>query len=60
LCCRPSFVYGEKLIEDEDMTIKYKNFKWPFEDKDLKFVLKKEICSYLNSQGGSIFIGVRD
>jgi predicted HTH transcriptional regulator len=40
--------------------VRYKNFKWPFEDKDLLYTLKKEICAYLNSSGGYIFLGVRD
>ena len=56
---RTFFYIKEKLIYGEDMQIEYKNYSFPFTDKH-KEQFKKQICAFLNSKGGRIFIGVTD
>ena len=56
---RTRFVEGEQLAADESNTIEYKNYSYPF-NGILKKVLQKTICSFLNSKGGRLYIGVRD
>ena len=56
---RTFFYLKEKLIYGEDMQIEYKNYSFPFNDKH-KEQFKKQICAFLNSKGGRIFIGITD
>ena len=56
---RTFFYEKEKLIYGEDNQIEYKDFSFPF-SKELKEEIKKQICGFLNSQGGRIFIGISD
>ena len=41
------------------MQIEYKNYSFPFNVKH-KEQFKKQICAFLNSKGGRIFIGITD
>ena len=56
---RTFFYNKEKLIYGEDKQIEYKNYTFPF-TKIHKEEIKKQICGFLNSQGGRIFIGISD
>ena len=56
---RTFFYDKEKLIYGEDNLIEYKNYSFPF-TKELKEEIKRQICGFLNSQGGRIFIGIND
>ena len=56
---RKFFYDNERLIFGEDMFIEYKNYIFPFSDKN-KEEFKKQICSFLNSKGGRIYIGISD
>ena len=56
---RTFFYDNERLIFGEDMFIEYKNYTFPFSDKN-KEEFKKQICSFLNSKGGRIYIGISD
>ena len=56
---RTFFYLNEKLIFGEDMFIEYKNYHFPFSDKN-KEEFKKQICSFLNSKGGRIYVGISD
>jgi hypothetical protein len=43
------------------MYYEYKNFFFPINDSNIRFQLKKAVCSFLNSDlGGIIFIGIVD
>ena len=56
---RTFFYNKEKLIYGEDNQTEYKNYSFPF-TKILKEQIKRQICGFLNSQGGRIFIGISD
>ena len=56
---RTFFYLNEKLIFGEDMYTEYKNYHFPFSDKN-KEEFKKQICSFLNSKGGRIYVGISD
>ena len=56
---RTFFYNKEKLIYGEDMQIEYKDYSFPFSDIH-KDEFKKQICGFLNSKGGRIFIGISD
>ena len=56
---RTFFYNKEKLVYGEDKQIEYKNYSFPF-TKILKEEIKRQICGFLNSQGGRIFIGIND
>jgi len=56
---RKSFILNERVNEDENNAIEYKDFGYPF-DKDRGFILQKTICSFLNRRGGRIYIGIND
>lgn len=47
----------------ENEKLEFKDYSWPFvKDKNLclEFTLLKTICSFLNTSGGTILIGVDD
>jgi predicted HTH transcriptional regulator len=54
---------GENLGKDEDLTNEYKNYhhldKLNKNDKAFP-ILQKTICSFLNTKGGRIYIGIDD
>lgn len=56
---RKFFYLNENLQDAEGTEVEYKNYLFP-----LKFIqveeLKKQICAFLNSRGGRIYIGVTD
>ena len=56
---RTFFYNKEKLIYGEDKQIEYKNYSFPF-TSNLKAEIRRQICGFLNSQGGRIFIGIND
>ena len=56
---RTFFYNKEKLIYGEDMQIEYKDYSFPFDERH-KEEFKKQICGFLNSKGGRIFIGISD
>eukprot|EP00331_Platyophrya_macrostoma_P000013 CAMPEP_0176405434 /NCGR_PEP_ID=MMETSP0127-20121128/334_1 /TAXON_ID=938130 /ORGANISM="Platyophrya macrostoma, Strain WH" /LENGTH=293 /DNA_ID=CAMNT_0017784489 /DNA_START=592 /DNA_END=1470 /DNA_ORIENTATION=+ len=56
---RTYFIQNEILIPDENESIEYKRYNYPFSE-DLEFTLKRTICSFLNKKGGRIYIGVQD
>ena len=56
---RTFFYKDEKLIYGEDLYIEYKNYKLPFSSQNIEEI-KKQICAFLNSKGGRIFIGIDD
>ena len=53
------FYKGEKIIEDENLSIEYKDYYFPFGDKQI-LELKRQICGFLNSDGGRLYIGISD
>jgi len=56
---RTSFYLDEKILIQEGMHIEYKNYRWPLPDH-LSDTLKNQICAFLNSQGGRIYLGISD
>ncbi|EGR30959.1 hypothetical protein IMG5_120220 [Ichthyophthirius multifiliis] len=49
----------ERLFQSEDRQVEFKNYRYPF-SKECKHIILKTIVSMLNTQGGTILIGVRD
>lgn len=56
---RTFFIINEKLYQEEDLEIEFKNYKYPLNDS-LRKVIIKCINGFLNQNGGRIFIGVND
>ena len=48
------------MLPHEDMKIELKNYTLPIKESRNKWNLLKTICAYLNSKGGTIYIGVED
>jgi predicted HTH transcriptional regulator len=42
------------------MTVEYKNYNLPLSEPKSKWNILKTIVSFLNSKGGTIYIGVED
>lgn len=59
LGCQTSFKEGEKLMM-EDHKVEYKNYNIPIREEKQRRTLIKTILSFLNSKGGTIYIGVED
>lgn len=59
LGCQTSFKEGEKLMM-EDLKVEYKNYNLPIREEKGRRILTKTIVSFLNSKGGTIYIGVED
>lgn len=57
--CRTHFEEGDKLPL-EGMSIELKNYNIPIKDQKHRWILLKTIVSFLNSKGGTIFIGAED
>ncbi len=56
---RTFFYKDEELIYGEDLYIEFKNYKFPFSNQNVEEI-KKQICGFLNSKGGRIYIGIDD
>ena len=56
---RTFFYKNEKIIEDENLSIEYKDYYLPLKDKQI-FELKRQICGFINSDGGRLYIGITD
>ena len=54
-----SFFYLSHLSFLEDIEMEYKNYFFPLGD-DQRKTLRKTICAFLNTNGGRIYIGIRD
>lgn len=59
LGCQTSFKEGDKLMM-EDLKVEYKNYNLPIREDKARRTLVKTIVSFLNSKGGTIYIGVED
>ena len=55
--CATSFKEGEKLIM-EGLQIEYKNYNLPIKEEKPARTMLKTIVSFLNSKGGTIYVGV--
>jgi hypothetical protein len=56
---RTYFYYDELLAIEEGLNVEYKNYRWPL-SSNLIDTLKNQICGFLNSLGGRVYIGVND
>lgn len=56
---RTSFYFDELIHLNEGLHVEYKHYRWPL-SPSLVEVLKNQICGFLNSQGGRIYIGITD
>ncbi|KAL4484361.1 hypothetical protein ABPG74_019538 [Tetrahymena malaccensis] len=55
------FILQQRLDIQESQYLEYKNYQWPFyKIEDMKITMLKIICSFLNTSGGTILIGVND
>ena len=57
--CQTFFQENSKLIL-ENLTTEYKNFQLPLKDDKAKWTILKTVVSFLNAQGGTIYIGIED
>ncbi len=55
--CRTSFFEAESLPLDSAAT-EYRDFDIPIKNDSSRWILLKDIVSFLNSRGGTIYIGV--
>ena len=56
---RTYFYKNEKINEDENEYIEYKNYFFPFGENQIN-ELKRQFCGFMNSKGGRLFIGIND
>lgn len=56
---RKFFYLKENLKEPEGTEVEYKDYYFPLKTQQVE-ELKRQICGFLNSKGGRIFIGVTD
>lgn len=54
-----SLAFHSHVIFPEDIETEYKNYYFPLDDKH-RAILRKTICGFLNTNGGRIYIGIRD
>jgi predicted HTH transcriptional regulator len=59
LGCRTYFEEGER-VPLESMFIEFKNYYLPLKESKQKWIILKTITGFLNSKGGTIYIGVED
>ena len=57
--CRTYFEQGEK-VPLESILIEYKHYILPIKEAKQKWIILKTIVGFLNSKGGTIYIGVDD
>ena len=56
---RTSFYLNEEIKENPNEVIEFKNYSLPLTNKeDVKENLKRQICGFLNSKGGRLYIGI--
>ena len=56
---RTYFYKQELIIEDENEYIEYKKYYFPL-DNIHKMELERQMCAFLNSEGGRLYIGIND
>ena len=56
---RKYFIYEEHIYQYEDLYTEFKNYYLPFR-KEQTDELKRQICGFLNAEGGRIYIGIND
>ena len=56
---RTFFYLDEKIKEISNQVIEFKNYRLPLSQEKGE-ELKKELCSFLNSQGGRLYIGINE
>jgi len=56
---RTFFYKNENLAEGEDEFTEFKNYFYPL-DEDQEKEIKRQYCGFLNSNGGRIYIGIKD
>ena len=56
---RTYFYKNEKVVEDENLMIEYKDYYFPFGENQIS-ELKRQICGFINSSGGRLYIGITD
>ena len=59
VCCRRSFFHREVIYQPESMHVVYRQYYDIFKAENY-FDILKTICGLLNSQGGFLFIGIRE
>ena len=50
---------NEQIIEDENEFIEFKNYYFPLSSNQQE-ELKRQICAFINSKGGILYIGISD
>ena len=53
------FYMNERIKDEESAVIEFKRYSYPFNEEMIR-TLQKTILSFVNSDGGCIFIGIRD
>ena len=54
------FLYkDEELIDEENEYTEFKNFLYPFSQKNVDEI-RRQYCGFLNNHGGRIYIGIND
>ena len=56
---RKYFYKDEYLVEGENEYIEFKNYYFPL-DKEKEEELKRQYCSFINSKGGCLYLGIND
>ena len=56
---RTFFVFKSHIVIPEDLEIEFKNFFLPWSE-EIQGRLEKLFCAFLNTNGGRIYLGVRD
>ena len=54
-----SLLYRSHVMFPEDIETEYKNYIFPLSEEK-KTILRRTICGFLNTNGGRIYIGIRD
>lgn len=57
MCCRRYFFDQEILTQTDDTAISMVNYDYPYKISET-IELKKIFCSFLNCEGGILYIGV--
>lgn len=57
LCCRKYFIEEEVISFSEDLRTTFSQLKYPYSESNI-LELKKTMCSFLNCEGGKIYIGI--
>ena len=54
----PLWTYLSRYPHDESRHIEFKHYLW--DNKNIRDVAVKNVCAFLNSEGGKLFFGIRD